>query len=197
MTNGNPDGLHTFEYTAPFTSLNPPSSSLSSHTHPLSLSLSLSHTMQGLIEIWWSLVRASAPLLFTTLSLLIGVLIYFYSPYWALRNVPGPPTTPLLGHLPLLTKYGPDVFAVLAKRYGPIYRYLHAHSSLSWWKSCFLFLYQFFCSGEYSHTHTLPKSLIPDCRVFLFFIYFLFFFYDIKILYFEIWSVGFIWEGSH
>ncbi|XXG46034.1 hypothetical protein AAC387_Pa02g0973 [Persea americana] len=79
--------------------------------------------MQGLIEIWWSLVRASAPLLFTTLSLLIGVLIYFYSPYWALRNVPGPPTTPLLGHLPLLTKYGPDVFAVLAKRYGPIYRF--------------------------------------------------------------------------
>lgn len=61
--------------------------------------------------------------IFTIIAMVAAFFCYFYEPYWSVRKVPGPPPFPILGHIPLLAKHGPDVFTVLAKRYGPVFRY--------------------------------------------------------------------------
>ncbi|KAL6985542.1 hypothetical protein U1Q18_018918 [Sarracenia purpurea var. burkii] len=74
-------------------------------------------------EIGPLLIRVPVVSFICTIVALLGVLGYFYGPYWGVRKVPGPPAIPFLGHLPLLANYGPDVFSVLTKRYGPIFRF--------------------------------------------------------------------------
>eukprot|EP01018_Ginkgo_biloba_P019346 Gb_36645 [translate_table: standard] len=56
---------------------------------------------------------------------IIGAAIYIYErvPTWKVNNIPSPPSSWLLGHLPLLAKHVPDVFIRLARQYGPIYRF--------------------------------------------------------------------------
>lgn len=87
----------------------------------------VSETIQRAMEIIGLIPLTRSPMLTSIFTLLVllgggGVFVYFYGPYWRVRKVPGPPAVPFLGHLPLLAKYGPDVFSVLAKRYGPIFR---------------------------------------------------------------------------
>jgi carlactone C-19 oxidase len=77
---------------------------------------------------WWedlgSMLGVCAPFVATFFILFVGFFVNFYLPYWKLREVPGPAPTFLVGHLPLLARHGPDVFRVLAKNYGPIFRYV-------------------------------------------------------------------------
>ncbi|KAF8648306.1 hypothetical protein HU200_064886 [Digitaria exilis] len=69
--------------------------------------------------------EAWLPCATTVASCVIGVffLLYFYAPHWGVRAVPGPPALPVLGHLPLLARHGPDVFCLLAQKYGSIFRF--------------------------------------------------------------------------
>ncbi|CAO1947828.1 unnamed protein product [Urochloa humidicola] len=62
---------------------------------------------------------------FTLAAMAVGflVVVYLYEPFWKVRHVPGPVPLPLIGHLHLLAKHGPDVFPVLAKKHGPIFRF--------------------------------------------------------------------------
>ncbi|KAL7597487.1 hypothetical protein Lser_V15G27941 [Lactuca serriola] len=66
---------------------------------------------------------SSSSSIFTILALVAGILVYFYGPFWGVRKVPGPPAIPFVGHLPLFAQHGPDLFSLLASKYGPIFRF--------------------------------------------------------------------------
>jgi hypothetical protein len=81
-----------------------------------------------LMDFEWLLPILSVPftsVMFTLVALLGGFLvIYLYRPYWSVRNFPGPPSRLVVGNLPLLAKYGADIISVLAKQYGPVFRFV-------------------------------------------------------------------------
>lgn len=97
----------------------------------------ISEASNSLVALGLTLARVPvASAICSLLALFAAVLCYCYGPYWSVRRVPGPPAFPFVGHLPLLAKYGPDVFSVLAKRYGPIFRSVHIFMEIVWF--CFI-----------------------------------------------------------
>lgn len=71
-----------------------------------------------------SVLCAMQEYIFTLVAVAVGFLavVYMYEPYWKLRHIPGTTPLPLISHLHLLAKHGPDVFSVLEKKHGPIFR---------------------------------------------------------------------------
>ena len=78
-------------------------------------------------HLWWEvldlfLLQNKALVPFLSFIAVVVIVLYLYRPSWSVLNVPGPTAMPLVGHLPMLAKYGPDLFSVLAKHYGPLFR---------------------------------------------------------------------------
>ncbi|XP_052164570.1 cytochrome P450 711A1-like [Oryza glaberrima] len=68
---------------------------------------------------------ATAEWAVTLVAMAVGLLVvaYLYEPYRKVWRVPGPVPLPLIGHLHLLAMHGPDVFSVLARKHGPVFRF--------------------------------------------------------------------------
>ncbi|BAH91254.1 Os01g0701300 [Oryza sativa Japonica Group] len=77
------------------------------------------------MEIISTVLGSTAEYAVTLVAMAVGLLLlgYLYEPYWKVRHVPGPVPLPFIGHLHLLAMHGPDVFTVLARKYGPVFRF--------------------------------------------------------------------------